>query len=208
MSKINILDKFISNRISAGEVVERPFSVVKELVENSIDANADKIVISVEEGGIKSISILDNGSGIEKDDIKLAFMPHATSKIKCVEDLDNISITDPDNYISSLNSDYWKVGHALYKDNNLEEYERLKKEISLVNINKEAIFKRISNDILEFSKHYALTLKTYLISYYEGIDNLEDLTIKDLLTKLGITDDVVISDIDIDSKKLVLDKRQ
>ena len=90
MSKINILDKFISNRISAGEVVERPFSVVKELVENSIDANADKIVISVEEGGIKSISILDNGSGIEKDDIKLAFMPHATSKIKCVEDLDNI----------------------------------------------------------------------------------------------------------------------
>lgn len=137
-------------------------------------------------------------------DIVLKFIKNLD---RLIEDLDNISITDPDNYISSLNSDYWKVGHALYKDNNLEEYERLKKEISLVNINKEAIFKRISNDILEFSKHYALTLKTYLISYYEGIDNLEDLTIKDLLTKLGITDDVVISDIDIDSKKLKLSKR-
>ena len=90
MSKINILDKIVSNRISAGEVVEKPASVVKELIENSIDAGADKIVIEIEEGGIKSISILDNGSGIEKDDIKLAFMPHATSKIKNVEDLDNI----------------------------------------------------------------------------------------------------------------------
>ena len=91
MSKINILDKIVSNRISAGEVVEKPASVVKELIENSIDAGADKIVIEIEEGGIKSISILDNGSGIEKDDIKLAFMPHATSKIKNVEDLDNIA---------------------------------------------------------------------------------------------------------------------
>lgn len=91
MSKINILDKIVSNRISAGEVVEKPASVVKELIENSVDAGADKIVIEIEEGGIKSISILDNGSGIEKDDIKLAFMPHATSKIKNVEDLDNIA---------------------------------------------------------------------------------------------------------------------
>lgn len=90
MSKINILDKFVSNRISAGEVVEKPSSVVKELVENSIDAGADKIIIEIEEGGIKSISIQDNGSGIEKDDIKLAFMPHATSKIKTVADLDCI----------------------------------------------------------------------------------------------------------------------
>ena len=90
MSKINILDRFVSNRISAGEVVEKPLSVVKELVENSIDAGADKITIEIEEGGIKAISIQDNGSGIEKEDIKLAFMPHATSKIKTVEDLDQI----------------------------------------------------------------------------------------------------------------------
>ena len=134
--------------------------------------------------------------------------------LKFVKNLDrfienyDISIADPDNYIGLLNSDYWKVGHALYKDNNLEEYERLKKEISLININKEDIFKRISSDVLEFSKHLDLTLKIYLISYYEGIDNLEALTIKDLLIKLGITDDVVIRDIDIDSKKLVLDKRK
>ena len=90
MSKINILYRFVSNRISAGEVVEKPLSVVKELVENSIDAGADKITIEIEEGGIKAISIQDNGSGIEKEDIKLAFMPHATSKIKTVEDLDQI----------------------------------------------------------------------------------------------------------------------
>ena len=134
--------------------------------------------------------------------------------LKFVKNLDrfienyDISIADPDNYIGLLNSDYWKVGHALYKDNNLEEYERLKKEISLININKEDIFKRISSDVLEFSKHLDLTLKIYLISYYEGIDNLEALTIKDLLIKLGITDDVVIRDIDIDSKRLVLDKRK
>lgn len=90
MSKINILDKFVSNRIAAGEVVEKPSSVVKELIENSIDAGADRIVIEIEDGGIKTISILDNGSGIEKEDLKLAFMPHATSKIKTVEDLDSI----------------------------------------------------------------------------------------------------------------------
>lgn len=137
-------------------------------------------------------------------DIVLKFVKNLD---RFIEDYD-ISINDPNNYIGLLNSDYWRVGHALYKDNNLEEYERLKKEISLVNVNKEDIFKRISSDVLEFSKHLDLTLKIYLISYYEGIDNLEALTIKDLLIKLGITDDVVIRDIDIDSKKLVLDKRK
>ena len=137
-------------------------------------------------------------------DIVLKFVKNLD---RFIEDYD-ISINDPDNYIGLLNSDYWRVGHALYKDNNLEEYERLKKEISLININKEDIFKRISSDVLEFSKHLNLTLKIYLISYYEEIDNLEALTIKDLLIKLGITDDVVIRDIDIDSKKLVLDKRK
>ncbi len=91
MSKIQILDKIITNRIAAGEVVERPASVIKELFENSIDAGADKILIEIEEGGTKSISITDNGGGIEFDDVKTAFLPHSTSKIKNLEDLENIA---------------------------------------------------------------------------------------------------------------------
>lgn len=162
--------------------------------------------IALKKGFLLDSKIIRNICLIVKlyPDIVLKFVKNLD---RFIEDYD-ISINDPDNYIGLLNSDYWRVGHALYKDNNLEEYERLKKEISLININKEDIFKRISSDGLEFSKHLNLTLKIYLISYYEEIDNLEALTIKDLLIKLGITDDVVIRDIDIDSKKLVLDKRK
>ena len=90
MSKINILDAKVFNRISAGEVVERPASIVKELVENSIDAGAKNITIEIEEGGKKNITVSDDGSGISKEDLPLAFLPHATSKIKTVDDLDNI----------------------------------------------------------------------------------------------------------------------
>ena len=89
--KINVLEPRIFNRIAAGEVVERPASVVKELVENSIDAGASHIKIEILEGGIKEIVVTDNGSGIEKDDLPLAFLPHATSKIHDVDDLDTIA---------------------------------------------------------------------------------------------------------------------
>ena len=88
--KINVLDARVYNRISAGEVVERPASIVKELVENSIDAGAKNIRVEIEDGGIKNITVIDDGCGIEKDDLTTAFLPHATSKIKNVEDLDNI----------------------------------------------------------------------------------------------------------------------
>ncbi len=91
MSKINILDSSVFNRIAAGEVVERPSSVVKELVENSLDAGANIITVNIREGGQKSIQITDNGSGIEKEDMSKAFLPHATSKVKTVDDLDKIS---------------------------------------------------------------------------------------------------------------------
>lgn len=89
--KINVLDKKLFSMISAGEVVEKPASVVKELVENSIDAGATEITIEVEEGGINTISITDNGCGIEKEDVVKAFLPHATSKISAREDLDAIA---------------------------------------------------------------------------------------------------------------------
>lgn len=91
MSKINLLSKNISNRISAGEVVEKPASIIKELVENSIDAGATKITIKIENGGCSKIIVIDDGCGILHEDVENAFLPHATSKIKSLEDLDKIS---------------------------------------------------------------------------------------------------------------------
>ena len=90
MAKINILDSSVFNRIAAGEVVDRPYSVVKEFVENSIDAGATSISIEIERGGKDRICVSDNGSGIEREDFTSAFLPHATSKIARVEDLDVI----------------------------------------------------------------------------------------------------------------------
>lgn len=90
MRKINILSKNIYNRIAAGEVVDRPYSAVKELVENSIDAGATDIEIYIENGGKHLIKVIDNGSGIFKEDLRSAFLPHATSKISSVQDLDSI----------------------------------------------------------------------------------------------------------------------
>ena len=91
MANINVLDKKVYNRIAAGEVVERPYSVVKELVENSIDAGATEITVSIYNGGKTAIEVSDNGSGIDKFNLKKALMPHATSKILNSEDLDSIS---------------------------------------------------------------------------------------------------------------------
>lgn len=90
MGRINILPPVVYNRIAAGEVIDRPYSVVKELVENAIDAGATEIEINVEEGGKSLIRVLDNGSGILREDLPSAFFPHATSKLKKAEDLDNI----------------------------------------------------------------------------------------------------------------------
>ncbi len=90
MGKINLLDVEISNKIAAGEVVERPASVVKELVENSIDAGAKRITVEIRNGGNTYIKVSDNGSGMEKDDATVAFLRHATSKISVAEDLDAI----------------------------------------------------------------------------------------------------------------------
>ena len=87
MGRIQILDSSLANQIAAGEVVERPSSVVKELVENSIDANAHKIIISLEDAGRSLISVEDDGVGMDRDDAVIAFKRHATSKIKSTFDL-------------------------------------------------------------------------------------------------------------------------
>lgn len=87
MSKINVLSADIYNKISAGEVVESPVGAVKELVENSVDAGANRIVIEIENGGFDLIGVSDNGCGIDEDDIEKAFLKHATSKIAQIDDL-------------------------------------------------------------------------------------------------------------------------
>ena len=91
MNKIAILSDNIINQIAAGEVVENPSSIVKELIENSIDSKANSISIVINKGGHELIQVSDNGCGMNKDDLKIAFSRHATSKIKNTDDLNNIS---------------------------------------------------------------------------------------------------------------------
>ncbi len=91
MNRINSLSKRLANQIAAGEVVERPASVIKELLENSLDAGATRLQIDIEQGGVKLIRVKDNGCGIHKDDLALALSRHATSKIIELTDLENIT---------------------------------------------------------------------------------------------------------------------
>ena len=91
MSKIQILDPVTIDKIAAGEVVERPASIVKELSENAIDAGATAVTVEIEEGGISYIRIADNGCGIPKEEVPSAFLRHSTSKIRSADDLLHIN---------------------------------------------------------------------------------------------------------------------
>ena len=91
MPEINVLPKEVYQLIAAGEVVERPSSVVKEMIENSIDAGAKSITVEIKNGGTTYMRITDDGCGIAKSEVKKVFIPHATSKIKYSEDLDKIA---------------------------------------------------------------------------------------------------------------------
>ena len=91
MSRIQVLDQVTIDKIAAGEVIERPASIVKELLENAIDAGATSITVEIRDGGISFIRVTDNGCGIEMEDIPAAFLRHSTSKIRSAEDLSHIS---------------------------------------------------------------------------------------------------------------------
>lgn len=91
MPKINVLDKHVADLIAAGEVVERPASVVKELVENSVDAGATSVTVEIRDGGVTFLRVTDNGCGIAREDVTVAFLSHATSKVAVREDLDSIA---------------------------------------------------------------------------------------------------------------------
>jgi DNA mismatch repair protein MutL len=89
--RIHILGEDVSRRIAAGEVIERPFSVVRELLDNSLDAAADEVTVYLEDGGNSSIRVIDNGCGMHPADLKNCYLAHATSKIKTIDDLDTLS---------------------------------------------------------------------------------------------------------------------
>ena len=91
MSKIKVMDELLANKIAAGEVVEKCVSIVKELVENSIDAKSNMIKIELKEAGLREIKVIDNGIGMDEKDACLAFQRHATSKLYSDDDLFSIS---------------------------------------------------------------------------------------------------------------------
>lgn len=91
MAEIKVLDQDTINQIAAGEVVERPASIVKELVENAVDASSTAVTVEIKGGGIDFIRITDNGCGIEKEQVRKAFLPHATSKIRSADDLETVA---------------------------------------------------------------------------------------------------------------------
>ena len=90
MGRINVLPFSVANLIAAGEVVDRPASVIKELMENAIDAGATRITVEIQNGGVTFMRVTDNGCGMEPDDLPTAIRRHATSKIRTAEDLDGI----------------------------------------------------------------------------------------------------------------------
>ena len=90
MPKIQVLDKHTAELIAAGEVVERPSSVVKELLENAIDAGSSAVTVEIRNGGITYLSLTDNGCGFEREDVPVAFLRHATSKVRTEADLESI----------------------------------------------------------------------------------------------------------------------
>ena len=102
MPKIHVMDENLANKIAAGEVIEKTMNVVKELVENSIDAKASEIKIILEDSGVKEITVIDNGVGMDREDAKAAFLRHATSKLSNLEDLFYLNQNKTETFLTYL----------------------------------------------------------------------------------------------------------
>lgn len=125
-----------------------------------------------------------------------------------IDYLVDFEFEDNYNYIHPCNSEYWKVGHALYKNGNLESAKRLEDKIKLIDINKERLFRIIITDVVVGIRKLNITLKTYLLAHQKGIDNLEDLNLIDLFKKLNIDilndEEIIIDKIDLETNKIKL----
>ena len=210
MNKIKPLSKHLINLIAAGEVIERPMNVVKELVENSIDAKATKITINLQDCGIKMIEVIDNGEGISKEDLPIALLKHTTSKISTENDLFNIAslgfrgealasiASVSDFYIASNNGDtnYFihKKADKLIDEGNSNINKGTKIIVKNLFYNTPARYKNLANQYVELSVTEDLINK-YALSHPEIAFTLTNnervliktnaLTSKDALTEVA-----------------------
>ena len=179
--QIKLLPKTLSNQIAAGEVIERPSSVVKELVENSIDAGATEITIEVIEGGKSMIKIRDNGHGMHKNDVELALEPHATSKVYTLKELESVaSMGFRGEALASISSvsrlkiiskhissdDAWQIQNITNEISPAAHVTGTSIEICELFYNTPARRKFLKKDNTEFSHIYEL-LKKYILCYFD-----------------------------------------
>lgn len=169
MTTIKILDKHIVNQIAAGEVIERPYSVVKELIENSIDAGADNISIEVKDGGRSYIKVADNGSGMSKEDARLSILRHATSKLKDLFNINTLGFRGE--ALSSISS----VSNLKLSTNN--ETKGIQLDISEGNISKEQEIGMNQGTVIEVSDLFFNTpvRKKYLKSREVELSHIIDI---------------------------------
>ncbi len=125
---------------------------------------------------------------------------------KFINELKDIKLEDEFNYIGKMNSDYWTVYYSLYKENDSDKYNQLKNSMKLHDIDKEETFNKITSDIYEFAVKFRSTLRTYLFAHQKGIQNLEELTLKDLLNVISKEDSEEIKKLDLDNLSLILKK--
>lgn len=180
MGKIQLLDNSLINKIAAGEVVERPLNIVKECVENSLDASATKINVEIVAGGLSSITISDNGCGIDKDDVKTAFMRHATSKISIEDDLYNImTLGFRGEALSSIAS-----VSEVYITTRTKEDEKATKLVIIAGeiIEESEVFHDVGTEITIKNLFFNVPARLKFLKK----PNIEASKISDLLTKLAI----------------------
>lgn len=194
---IRVLDINTISKIAAGEVIENPASVVKELVENSIDANSKHIVIEIKEGGTKSIKVTDDGIGIERDDIELAFMQHATSKLSDISDLDTIeSFGFRGEALSSIAS----VSSVKLVTKRKDENKTFGYRCILDNGNKTIIDQVAANDgtsieVIDLFKNVPVRKK-----FLKGISR-ENALVEDLVIKFALVRDGISFELIVDNKR-------